>query len=326
MFFLKSFSDGKEIVNKKNIVHKKMQQQKQKMHQKEIGERIKSHVGKFVVSVILMKYTVLLYKNQVIYDSAILKESPSSHGFLNLLKEQTTPGSIDGENPLSSIDLSHKLINFIIDNFDHKFFITKLRSLCLGGSLNFSAMTKIMQSKVKPLKPYVNSVLKTINLPDKKTIDDIYEKSVTTDGDFSNFLDQIVLFADKIAKEVVSKRNVDLRTLPKPQPQILPQHKQQTHQKHGQHKPTHQTHGQHKQKTHQTHEQHKQHKPTHRNMNNKHHIHEEILAKIKHMLEGLMNMKKHHVQPQTTVSIPTNSEKARKLLGIQTDNKKTTVN
>jgi hypothetical protein len=334
-------------------------QQQQKQN---IGERIKSHVKEFVASIILMKYIVLLYKNHVISD---LAKKSYLKNLLILLDEQTKPGNINDTNPLASIQLSHNLIKFLIKNLNTHYFIENLKFACTAGhSIDVMKLVNIMNS-VKLLKPYVNSVLKTINLPDKKTIDAIYEESVTTDGDFNKFLDEIVLFADKIA-EVVSKR-----TLPKPPPQILPQHKpthqkhgqhkqthqthgqhkqthqthgqhEPTHQKHGQHKPTHQTHGQHKQthqthgqhkQTHQTHGQHKQthqtheqHKPTPRHMNNKHHIHEKILAKIKHMLEGLKNMKKHHLQPQKTVSIPTNSEKARKLLGIQTDNKKTTVN
>ena len=320
----------------------KMQQQKQKQKQKiqqqqqkqKMYQRIKSHVGEFVTSVILMKYIVLLYKNDVISHSSVYLKNLS-----NLLDEQTKPGNIDTTNPLASIHLSHNLINFLIRNLNTHNFIENLRLLCAGGSSNPTTMAKFMEenNSVKLLTPYVNSVLKTVNLPDKNIIDDIYENCVTRDGDFNKFLDETVSFADKIAKEIVSKRNKDLRTLPKPPPQILPQHHKQPppqilpqhkQQTHGQPKPPPQILPQHKKQTHgqQKQQTHGQHKPTHRNMNNKHRIHEKILATIKHMLERLKNMNKHHLQPQTTVSIPTTSDKAKKLLGFPTDNKKTDGN
>ena len=194
----------------------KMQQQKE---QKEIAERIKSHVENFVVSVILMKYIVLLYKNDVISDFA---KKSYLNNLSNLLDEQTKPGDIDTTNPLASIHLSDNLIKFISKNLNTHDFIENLKFACTAGhNIHVMKLDNIMNS-VKPLKPYVNSVLKTVKLPDKEIIDNIYEEKVSKDDDLNKFLQEIVSFADDIAKEIVSPN--------KTSPQMA-QPKHQTHHK-----------------------------------------------------------------------------------------------
>ena len=281
--------------------------QQPKSNQQKLGEKIKSHVKNFVVSVILMKYIVLLYKNHVISKYA---EKSYLKNLLNLLDEQTKPENINVKdtNPLASIQLSDNLIEFLIKNLNTHDFIQNLKFACTAGhSIDVTKLVNIMNS-VKPLKPYVNSVLRTIKLPDKEIIDDIYKESVTTDGDLNQFFQGIVSFADEIAKEIVHPSETFRNHHPMTGQQTQQTHGKQTQQTHG--KQTQQTHGKQTQQTHgkqkQKQKQQKQKQQKQQNMKNKNLIPKNIILEIRNVLERLKNRKKHHLRPQTTVSIPTN--------------------